>query len=192
MFKVVLPALVSLNLAQAQLFGPQPSRPTFSRNNDQIVDQVLDQLSPSIAQAVAEALRGLNDNRQASGPPSPPRPVESKASPAQYKFEYKIANDRTQTYIFQEESRDGLEVVGSYGYVDPTGALITVRYTAGVDGYQETRERQEGAVQIAPSPVRDAAPQPARGSLDSAAIIRQVLAALQPAIRESVQSAISG
>merc|ERR1712032_1540977 len=114
MFKVVLPALVSLNLAQAQLFGPQPARPTFSRNNDQIVDQVLDQLSPSIAQAVAEALRGLNDNRQASGPPSPPRPVESKASPAQYKFEYKIA------------------------------------------------------------------------------IIRQVLAALQPAIRESVQSAISG
>ena len=66
------------------------------------------------------------------------------------------------------------------------------RYTAGVDGYQETRERQEGAVQIAPSPARDAAPQPARGSLDSAAIIRQVLAALQPAIRESVQSAISG
>ena len=54
--------------------------------------------------------------------------MESKASPAQYKFEYKIANDRTQTYIFQEESRDGLEVVGSYGYVDPTGALITVRW----------------------------------------------------------------
>ena len=53
--------------------------------------------------------------------------MESNASPAQYKFEYKIANDRTQTYIFQEESRDGLEVVGSYGYVDPTGALVTVR-----------------------------------------------------------------
>ena len=48
--QVVLPALVSLNLAQAQLFGPQPSRPAFSRNNNQIVDKVLDQLSPSIAQ----------------------------------------------------------------------------------------------------------------------------------------------
>ena len=47
-------------------------------------------------------------------------------------------------------------------------------------------------MQIAPAPARDAAPQPARGSLDSDAIIRQVLAALQPAIRESVQSAISG
>ena len=48
--QVVLPALVSLNLAQAQLFGPQRARPAFSRNNNQIVDQVLDQLSPSIAQ----------------------------------------------------------------------------------------------------------------------------------------------
>ena len=67
-------------------------------------------------------------------------------------------------------------------------------YTAGVDGYQESRERQEGAVQIAPAPARDAPlPTQAQGSgLDSAAIIRQVLAALQPAIRESVQSAISG
>ena len=74
----------------------------------------------------------------------------------------------------------------------PSISQSLFRYTAGVDGYQETRERQEGAVQIAPAPARDAAPQPSRGGLDSAAIIRQVLAALQPAIRESVQSAING
>jgi len=168
-------------------------RPAATSSN-QIVDQVLDELSPTIAQAVAEALRGLNNNRfNAAGPPSPPSTVDSKSAPAKYQFEYKIANDRTQTYITQEESRDGLEVVGRYGYVDPTGALITVSYTAGVDGYQESRERQEGAVQIAPAPARDAPfPTQAQGSLDSAAIIRQVLAALQPAIRESVQSAISG
>ena len=48
--QVVLHTLVSLNLAQAQLFGPQPSRPTFISNNDRIVDQVLDKLSPTIAQ----------------------------------------------------------------------------------------------------------------------------------------------
>ena len=47
--QVVLHTLVSLNLAQAQLFGPQPSRPTFI-SNDRIVDQVLDELSPTIAQ----------------------------------------------------------------------------------------------------------------------------------------------
>ena len=51
--QVVLPTFVSLNLAQAQLFGPQPSRPTFSRNNDQIVDQVLEQLSPAINQVAS-------------------------------------------------------------------------------------------------------------------------------------------
>ena len=45
--QVVLPTLVSLNLAQAQLFGP---RPALARNNNQIVEQVLAELSPTIAQ----------------------------------------------------------------------------------------------------------------------------------------------
>ena len=39
-------------------------------------------------------------------------------------------------------------MTGSYSYVDPTGALITVSYTAGVMGYTETRERQEGYLDI--------------------------------------------
>ena len=39
-------------------------------------------------------------------------------------------------------------MTGSYSYVDPTGALITVTYTAGVMGYTETRERQEGYLDI--------------------------------------------
>ena len=61
--QVVLPALVSLSLAQAQLFGPRPVqfrgssgprpvaqfRPSPGSSN-QIVDQVLDELSPTIAQ----------------------------------------------------------------------------------------------------------------------------------------------
>lgn len=41
-----------------------------------------------------------------------------------------------------------VQVTGSYSYVDPTGALITVTYTAGVMGYTETRERQEGYLDI--------------------------------------------
>jgi len=41
-------------------------------------------------------------------------------------------------------------VTGSYSYVDPTGALITVSYTAGVMGYTETRERQEGYLELRP------------------------------------------
>ena len=50
----------------------------------------------------------------------------SSATQAQYDFEYKVANDGTQTYIAQQESRDGLEVTGMYKYVDPTGAIVTV------------------------------------------------------------------
>ena len=41
-------------------------------------------------------------------------------------------------------------MTGSYSYVDPTGALITVTYTAGVMGYTETRERQEGYLELRP------------------------------------------
>ena len=80
----------------------------------------------SFSQAVTNALRGLNSNRPTSGS----RPVStsdaSSATPAKYDFEYKVANDGTQTYIAQQESRDGLEVTGMYKYVDPTGAIVTV------------------------------------------------------------------
>jgi len=43
-----------------------------------------------------------------------------------------------------------------YSYVDPLGSLITVRYTAGPDGYVETRNVQEDFVSIrqAAAPVR--------------------------------------
>ena len=72
--------------------------------------------------------------------------------------------------------------------------MIFFRYTAGVNGYQETRERQEGAVRIAP-----AAPSQgtriATGSrnqgLNVDQIIQQVLSALQPAITQSVNNVVS-
>merc|ERR1711868_139362 len=162
-------------------------------NNNQIVNQVIDQLSPAITQAVTNALRGLNNNRPTGGT----RPVSSSdasnATPAKYDFEYKVANDRTQTYIAQQESRDGLEVTGMYKYVDPTGAIVTVTYTAGVDGYQETRERQEGAVRIAPATSQGTGvAQGARNQgLNVDQIIQQVLRALQPAITQSVNNVVN-
>merc|ERR1712008_205170 len=64
---------------------------------------------------------------------------DSDATPAKYNFIYKVADDATQTYISQEEQRDGLEVQGTYSYVDPTGAIVTVNYNAGVNGYEETK-----------------------------------------------------
>merc|ERR1712083_836620 len=74
---------------------------------------------------------------------------------------------------------------------DPTGAIITVNYTAGELGYQETRERQEGAVTIKPQP----APAPGSGGagsgLDIDSLIAQVIASLEPAIQSSVSNVLN-
>merc|ERR1711892_592376 len=74
----------------------------------------------------------------------------------QYNFNYKVADDLEQTYISRDEARDGENVSGSYSYVDPLGSLITVTYTAGSEGYQETREIQEFFVNINPIPTNRA------------------------------------
>ena len=71
----------------------------------------------------------------------------------QYQYSYQVSAEDEQTYIAQQESRDGAEVTGEYSYVDPLGSLIKVVYTAGVDGYQETRTVEPSFVQIRAKPV---------------------------------------
>merc|ERR1719341_2968248 len=56
-----------------------------------------------------------------------------------YNFEYKVADDEENTYISRNEERNGNELTGSYSFIDAAGALVTVDYTAGVNGYAETR-----------------------------------------------------
>merc|ERR1712061_621669 len=65
-----------------------------------------------------------------------------------YNFEYKVADDEERTYISRNEERDGNELSGSYSFIDATGALVTVDYTAGVNGYAETRSKEAGKVQM--------------------------------------------
>ena len=45
-------------------------------------------------------------------------------------------------------SREGNDVTGTYNYVNPAGALVTVNYEAGVDGFSQTRDVEQGAVQM--------------------------------------------
>merc|ERR1712142_469108 len=66
----------------------------------------------------------------------------------EYNYQFNVADDEFQTYINQQENRDGEAVVGTYSYVDPLGALITVNYQAGPDGYTQTVETEEGFVTI--------------------------------------------
>merc|ERR1739838_957831 len=130
--------------SQASRFG-QGSTGTNSLSASQLTSNVVTSLQPAIAAAVAQALSSSQSRPSKSV--SALTPQEESAN-AQYAFEYKVGDDDTQTYIAQKESRDGENVQGSYNYVDPTGALVTVSYQAGPEGYTENREVQEGAVQI--------------------------------------------
>merc|ERR1712029_1060626 len=190
--KVVLAlSLTNLAMAAPQLFST-PALPTPRINEGQVVSSVISTLQPAIAAAVAQALRGssLGSSSRPSGGSSTAF-TGSSATPAKYNYVYKVADDKTQTYISQAEEREGLEVKGTYSYVDPTGAIITVNYTAGELGYQETRERQEGAVTINPQPA--GAPGSVSGGrgLDVDALIAQVIGALEPAIQNSVSNVLN-
>merc|ERR1712228_201018 len=72
-----------------------------------------------------------------------------------YNFEYKVADDEEKTYISRNEERDGNELSGSYSFIDATGALVTVDYTAGVNGYAETRTKEAGKVTMKAVPAWD-------------------------------------
>merc|ERR1719151_420416 len=72
-----------------------------------------------------------------------------------YNFEHKVADDQEKTYISRNEERDGNELSGSYSFIDATGALVTVDYTAGVNGYAETRSKEAGKVTMKAVPAWD-------------------------------------
>jgi len=68
--------------------------------------------------------------------------------PAQYNYEYKVADEVAQNYISKTESRDGDTLTGQYSYVDPSGALVTVNYEAGPMGFSAVTDKQDGFVAI--------------------------------------------
>merc|ERR1711973_693821 len=74
---------------------------------------------------------------------------------AEYNYEFKVADEAEQTYISQNENRDGNEVTGTYSYVDPNGDLVTVNYQAGPMGYTQTLDKQVGVVDIVQRPVKN-------------------------------------
>jgi hypothetical protein len=170
--------LISLCLLGLARAAPQLGVPTgfasqsANLNEQTIVTSVVSSLQPSIAEAVANALRGLNfgattsnsasntfisgstgsssssDTGFAYGNRQSAQFEEEVTARPNYAYEFKVADDDEQTYITHNEARDGDDVTGTYSYVDPTGALITVNYQAGAMGYTQTVDKQEGAVSI--------------------------------------------
>jgi len=204
-------------------FRPQTSRrntfvssaPTGATRSSvsSVTSSVVSQLQPSIAAAVAEALKA--SSRSVSRPKATYKAVEEpNYGPAKYNFGYKVADEESQAYINHQESREGNDVTGTYNYVNPAGALVTVNYEAGVDGFSQTRDVEQGAVQMRNIPgawsgplagVDEPTSVPAttssisnkRGRVSSSsqvsqeALIAQILSSIQPKISSAVQGALS-
>merc|ERR1712045_1082131 len=149
-------AVLALCLVGAAVAAPQlrlgglrsVSSVSSVTNQDEVVTNVVSALTPSIAaavekalaaQAAAEAARVEAERRAAAAAAAAaaerPAAASDSNSPAKYNFEYKVADDQDQTYITQNEARDGDELQGTYSFVDPRGALVTVNYEAGPEGY---------------------------------------------------------
>merc|ERR1712066_712099 len=114
---------------------------------------------------------------------------------------YKVADNEAQTYMSHDETRNGANVEGQYSYVDSTGALVTVTYTAGPEGYLVEMRNIPGAwtgplagvddvVEVV-APVRAVPVRPAQPAVDQSALIQLIISQLQPSINSAVQSAIS-
>merc|ERR1711970_1450791 len=139
---------------------------TNNVNQEQVVSDVVSALQPSIAKAVADALAGLQTSTFSSSSAAAAAAAERAAFEAElaadaevsakavYNFEYKVADNDAQTYISQSENRDGDSLTGTYSYVNPAGALITVNYEAGPKGFSQTLDQQDGFVEIKPQPVK--------------------------------------
>ena len=211
--------LISLCVAGLTAAAPQLDLPVVQRtvtsysggvNQEALVTDVVTALEPSIALAVANALRSLQtttSSQKAAAPSGKFAGATSAVAVAEvttrpeYNFELKVADNEEQTYITQQEARDGDDLKGSYSYVDPEGALITVNYQAGADGFSQTSQRKEGFIEIRPRPVARNAPTAAVAAplvraapapaIDQSALIAQIIAALQPQIASSVSSALS-
>merc|ERR1712158_8393 len=154
-------------------------------NENQVVTSVITSLTPSISKAVEEALAAVAAAERAAAEEAAAEQAAAEQAAAEqaaaaaaaaaeknsfdsqvsadlgpfvdpvYNFEYKVADDVEKTYISRNEERDGNELSGSYSFIDATGALVTVDYTAGVNGYAETRSKEAGKVTMKAVPAWD-------------------------------------
>jgi len=201
-------------------------------STSQVVSTVTSQLQPLISEAVARALAsssvtttdtatigfgnsGFNAGVSSTAGSGLTAEEEEEynrklSANAQYEYGYKVADNEAQTYMSHDETRNGANVEGQYSYVDSTGALVTVTYTAGPEGYLEERNVQAGAVEMrnipgawtgplagvddvveVVAPVRAVPVRPAQPAVDQSALIQLIISQLQPSINSAVQSAIS-
>merc|ERR1711936_1394399 len=176
----------TMGLMLLMVVGLTQAAPQISTN--QVVSTVTTQLQPLIAKAVADALASSSFQSRPTTF-SAPRPSivysepEQPYAPAAYQYSYKVADEEAQTYLNKDETRDGDNVEGTYSYVDSTGALVTVTYTAGPDGYNEQREVQKGFVTMRNIPGAWTGPLAGVDDVSSAVVPARVQPAPVPVVR---------
>jgi len=219
---------LSVAAPQLDFGGPRSDGLDIYQSNisqDQVVSDVVTALQPGIEAAIAEALASLSatsvssstysDNKSgfSSGLSSTGGATGVVREPAQYNYEYKVADEVAQNYISKSESREGDSLTGQYSYVDPNGDLVTVNYEAGPMGFTAVTEKQEGFVTIraqsqgsstnygfsgsSSSGFSETSLSEASGvtstssTVDQSALIAQIITSLQPQISSAVQTALA-
>jgi len=221
---------LSVAAPQLDFGGPRSDGLDIYQSNisqDQVVSDVVTALQPSIEAAIAEALASLSATSVSSSPYSENKSGFSSGlsstggaagvvrEPAQYNYEYKVADEVAQNYISKSESRDGDSLTGQYSYVDPNGDLVTVNYEAGPMGFSAVTEKQAGFVTIRAQSPGSSTNSGFSGSsssgfsetslsgstgfsgasksstVDQSALIAQIIASLQPQISSAVQTALA-
>lgn len=131
---VLVLGVLSLSLAAAlpQLDIPGRIFSNFpSRTNSNPVQAELTSLSvveDEVSNTAGGLLNVLN-TRSSSLPANSPSQTSGEEGPLMpYSFDFSVADEESQVYHARQEESDGQTVVGSYSYVDPTGALIIVSY----------------------------------------------------------------
>ena len=130
--KVLVLSVLSVSLATArpQLDIPGRIFSNFpSRSNSGPVQGELSSVSV-VTDDVSNTAGGLLSvlNSRTSSLPATSRSSGEDGPPMPYSFGFNIADEESQVYHARQEESDGETVVGSYSYVDPTGALIIVNY----------------------------------------------------------------
>merc|ERR1711963_1256532 len=196
-----------LSVAAPQLdFGEPRSEGLISYQSSISQDQVVSDVVTALQPSVSSSAYSDNNSGYSSGVSSTGGAAGVAAEPAQYNYEYKVADEVAQNYISKSEARDGDNLKGQYSYVDPNGDLITVNYVAGPMGFSAVTDKQEGFVTIkaqtkgsftnsryAGSEERGSSGvrQSSSSSVDQSALIAQIIASLQPQISSAVQTAVA-
>merc|ERR1712072_886831 len=110
-----------------------------------------------------------------------------------YKWSYGVADYTNENYQRQTATRDNGVVTGEYSYIDTFFGLITVKYTATPDNYEEKREYEpdfidcSGATTQAPITTPKPTTTPRDTNED---LIAKIIKQLSPHIKNTVHKSL--